>query len=116
VESTSARRMLGTHWSMRIWRDADIWGCSFMCRCSETFRSFKVSISIDRVLLRSYKVSNSLDQVLLRSYKVYIGRYEHLIWHRTSGDVPSCAGTVKHKVGLRYRCCKALILVVTKEQ
>jgi len=74
-----------------------------MCRCSETFRSFKVSISIDRVLLRSYKVSNSLDQVLLRSYKVYIGRYEHLIWHRTSGDVPSCAGTVKHLGATRFQ-------------
>ena len=87
-----------------------------MCRCSESFKSYKVSISIDRVLLWSYKISNSIDQVLLRSYKVYIGRrYVHLIWHRTSGDVPSCAGAVKHLGAIRYHCCKALILVVTKE-
>ena len=27
-----AKKLLGSHWTMRIWRDGDIWGASFMCR------------------------------------------------------------------------------------
>jgi len=32
VESTLAKRLLGTHWTMRLWRDGELWGASFMCR------------------------------------------------------------------------------------
>ena len=27
-----AKRLLGSHWSLRIWRDGELWCCSFMCR------------------------------------------------------------------------------------
>ena len=27
-----ANKLLGSHWTMRIWRDGDIFGASFMCR------------------------------------------------------------------------------------
>ena len=32
VESTFAKKMLGTHWSMRIWSEEDLWGASLMCK------------------------------------------------------------------------------------
>ena len=32
VDSTFAKKMLGTHWSMRIWSEEDLWGTSYMCK------------------------------------------------------------------------------------
>jgi len=31
VDSTMAKKLLGTHWSMRVWREGELWGISLMC-------------------------------------------------------------------------------------
>jgi hypothetical protein len=40
VDSTMASKLLGTHWSMRIWCEDNLWGCSFMCKEHPHLNSF----------------------------------------------------------------------------
>ena len=40
-----AKRLMNTHWTMRMWKDGDIWGVSYMCReipHLNSFHTFKV--------------------------------------------------------------------------
>ena len=32
VSKDVAKRLLGSHWTMKIWKDEEIWGCYLRCR------------------------------------------------------------------------------------